>query len=38
MIAAKMVEFLEELSAMSHVKVASYDNGQVRVTSQYTPR
>jgi hypothetical protein len=37
MIAVKIVEFLEALSAMSRVKVAFYDNGQVRVMSQYAP-
>jgi mitotic spindle assembly checkpoint protein MAD1 len=33
--AAKTAEFHEALSAILGVKVAFYDNGQVRVTSQY---
>jgi len=33
--AAKTAEFREALSAILGVKVAFYDNGQVRVTSQY---
>ncbi|KAH9957583.1 hypothetical protein BC827DRAFT_1224448 [Russula dissimulans] len=33
--AAKTTEFREALSAILGVKVAFYDNGQVRVTSQY---
>jgi hypothetical protein len=37
MIAAKIVEFLKALSGMSRVKVAFYDNGQERVTSQVRP-
>ncbi len=35
--AAKTAEFREALSAILDVKVAFYDNGQVRVTSQYDP-
>jgi mitotic spindle assembly checkpoint protein MAD1 len=34
-VAAKTAEFREALSAILGVKVAFYDNGQVRVTSQY---
>ena len=33
--AAKTAEFREALSAILGVKVAFYDNGQLRVTSQY---
>jgi mitotic spindle assembly checkpoint protein MAD1 len=33
--AAKTAEFCEALSAILGVKVAFYDNGQARVTSQY---
>lgn len=33
--AAKTAEFREALSAILGVKIAFYDNGQVRVTSQY---
>ena len=33
--AAKMAEFREGLSAILGIKVSFYNNGQVRVTSQY---
>ena len=33
--AAKTAEFHEALSAILGIKVAFYDNGQIRVTSQY---